>query len=96
VWFDRIDGAPVILRRMVQDEAPRVRLEAVRALSFVRTADSAEAALDVLRKPMDYYLQYVLDSTMTTLEPVWKPALSTRGIAGDNPAYGLGAREVFK
>ena len=86
VWFDRIDGAPVILRRMVQDEAPRVRLEAVRALSFVRTADSAEAALDVLRKPMDYYLQYVLDSTMTTLEPVWKPALSTRGIAGDNPA----------
>jgi azurin len=86
VWFDRIDGAAATMRRMVQDPAPRVRLEAVRALSFVRTVESAEAALDVLRAPMDYYLQYVLDSTMKTLEPVWKPALSTRGLASDNPA----------
>ena len=30
------------------------------------------------RKPMDYYLQYVLDSTMTTLEPVWKPRAHER------------------
>ena len=36
---------------------------------------------------MDYYLQYVLDSTMTTLEPVWKPVLTTRRpFADDNPA----------
>ena len=58
----------------------------MRALSFVRTVESAEAALEVLRAPMDYYLHYVLDSTMTTLETVWKPALSARGIANDNPA----------
>ena len=44
---------------MVNDEAPRVRLEAVRALSFVPTAAAAEIAVDVLAKPMDYYLQYV-------------------------------------
>ena len=36
---------------------------------------------------MDYYLQYVLDSTMTTLEPVWKPVLTTGApFAEDNPA----------
>ena len=36
---------------------------------------------------MDYYLHYVLDSTMTTLEPVWKPVLTTGGtFANDNPA----------
>jgi azurin len=85
-WFDRIDGAPALVRRMVQDPAPRVRLEAVRALSFVPTVASAEAALEVLRAPMDYYLHYVLESTMTTLQPVWKPALSTQRFASENPA----------
>ncbi len=86
-WFDRVDGAMALLAPMVRDEAPRVRLEAVRALSFVPTAAAAEAALTVLAKPMDYYLQYVLDSTMTTLEPKWKPVLTSGNpFAGDNPA----------
>ena len=86
-WFDRVDGAMDLLAPMVQDEAPRVRLEAVRALSFVPTAKAAATALGVLRKPMDYYLQYVLDSTMTTLEPQWKPVLlSTAPFVDDNPA----------
>ena len=44
-WFDRVDGAMALLAPMVRDEAPRVRLEAVRALSFVPTAAAAEAAL---------------------------------------------------
>jgi glucose/arabinose dehydrogenase/azurin len=86
-WFDRVDGAMALLAPMVRDDAPRVRLEAVRALSFVPTAEAAEAALAVLAKPMDYYLQYVLDSTMTTLEPVWKPRLTSGApFAEDNPA----------
>ena len=86
-WFDRVDGAMALLAPMVRDEAPRVRLEAVRALSFVPTAAAAEAALGVLAKPMDYYLQYVLDSTMTTLEPAWKPRLTSGApFAEDNPA----------
>jgi HEAT repeat protein len=85
-WFDRVDGAPAVMRRMVKDPAPRVRLEVVRAMSFVRTVESADTALEALKSPTDYYLNYVLDSTMTTLEPMWKPALSTRGIAADNPA----------
>jgi azurin len=85
-WFDRVDGAMALLAPMVRDEAPRVRLEAVRALSFVKTPAAAEAALTVLDRPMDYYLQYVLDSTMTTLEPAWKPLLTRGGsFATDNP-----------
>ena len=86
-WFDRLDGAMGLLAPLVRDEAPRVRLEAVRALSFVPTAAAAEAALAVLGTPMDYYLQYVLDSTMTTLQPKWKPVLTSGGaFAVDNPA----------
>ena len=86
-WFDRVDGAMALLTRAVKDPEPRVRLEAVRALSFVPTAEAANTALLVLAKPMDYYLHYVLDSTLSTLEPVWKPLLTTGGtFAGDDPA----------
>src|SRR6185503_18994867 len=75
-WFDRVDGALMVLKRMVSDPEPRVRLEAVRALSFVPTAEAASIALEVLEHPLDYYLQYTLDSTMTTLEKAWKPTLT--------------------
>ena len=85
-WFDRVDGAMALLAPMVRDEAPRVRLEAVRALSFVPTPAAAEAALGVLAKPMDYYPQCVLDSTMTTLEPVEAALTSGASFAEDNPA----------
>ena len=88
-WFDRVDDGMALLEAAVLDEAPRVRLEAVRALSFVPTAASAELALRVLGKPMDYYLQYVLDSTMTTLEPAWKPVLTTGGTFATGNAAGL-------
>ena len=36
--------------------------------------------------PVDYYLQYTLDSTITTLEKAWKPALTSgQPFAADNP-----------
>ena len=68
--FDRVDGALGHLGRLVNDEAPRVRLEVVRALSFLKSAAAAEIAVQVLRHPMDYYLRYVLDETTRALEPV--------------------------
>ena len=75
-----------LVQRLVKDPAPRVRLRAVRLLSFVPTRESAETALEVLRQPTDYYLQYVLDSTMTTLEKVWKPVLTSgKPFSADNP-----------
>jgi glucose/arabinose dehydrogenase/azurin len=85
-WFDRVDGGLMILKRMVNDPEPRVRLEAVRALSFVPTLGAAEIALEALKHPLDYYLQYVLDSTITSLEKTWKPALTSRQpFAAENP-----------
>lgn len=87
LWFDRLDDGMALLTKAVRDPAPRVRLEAVRAFSFVPTVASAEAALDVLAQPTDYYLQYVLDSTLTTLEPVWKAELSAgRPVSAARPA----------
>ncbi len=90
VWFDRVDGAMALLTPMVEDPAPRVRLEAVRACSFVPTTASAEAALKALNHPMDYYLRYVLDETMTALQGVWGPALSTSAAPGAGAGAGAG------
>src|SRR5262249_33258439 len=76
-----------LLEPRVNDENPRVRLEAVVALSFFTEARAAEVALEALRHPTDYYLDYGIKETLTTLEPYWKPALSSgKAFASNNPA----------
>src|SRR5260370_37412473 len=43
---------------------------------------------------MDYYLDYALKETMTTLEPYWKPALAAgKPLASDNP---VGVNYLFR
>lgn len=59
--FDRIAKA-------IDDEHPTVRLEAVRAASFLEGEDAIEVVLGVLEHEMDDYLQYTLDETMRQLE----------------------------
>ncbi len=79
---------PQVIERLAQaieDEHPRVRLEALVALSFFEEARAAELALRVLERPMDRFLEYALSQTLTTLEPYWKPALvKGRGLAQDH------------
>jgi HEAT repeat protein len=63
-----------LLKAQVNDEHPRVRLEAVRACSFFTTPQAADVALETLNHPMDKFLQYAMDETMTTLERFTKQA----------------------
>ena len=77
------------LAEMVTDENLRVRLEAVRALSFFETPEAAEIALTVLDKPSgDEMLNYTLDATMAALRPLWEPAFEkgTAFAAAKTPA----------
>ena len=67
-WLDRVDDPLGLLRARVEDPHPRVRLEAVRGLSFMEGDAAAEVALEVLNHDMDDYLQYTLDETMRALE----------------------------
>ena len=68
-WLDRVERPLELLRNGVADPHPRVRVEAVRALSFMRgEAEAAEVALEVLNQEVDDYLQYTLDETMRSLE----------------------------
>lgn len=86
-WMDRINDPMAILRKQVQDEFPRVRLEALLTLSFMKNAEAAEVALQALNKPTDYYLDYVLSETMRALEKYWKPAIASgKPFAAVNPA----------
>lgn len=71
--IDRYDNAFAVFNRAVDDKHPRVRLEGVRALSFVHTPESAKAALSVINHPMDYWLEYTLEHTLHALKPVIDP-----------------------
>lgn len=86
-WRDRVSDPIGLLRVQADDDYPRVRLEAVRACSFFRDGNAAEAALLALKHPMDYYLTYTLTETMRQLEPYWKKAVQEgTTFAADNPA----------
>ncbi len=67
-WLDQIDAPLDLLEPRINDPHPRVRLEAVRALSFLQGDEAIELALGVLEHDMDDYLQYTLDETMRVLE----------------------------
>jgi putative heme-binding domain-containing protein len=80
-----LPSAFAMLREKVQDEHPRVRLEAIRGLSFFPTMESVDAALAALEFPLDSWLEYTLEHTIGALEPVWSEAFSNGKFATENP-----------
>jgi azurin len=89
-WRDRVPDALDLLKTQAGDEDPRVRLQAVRAASFFRTADAATVVTAALKLKMDYYLDYTAGETMRQLEPFVRKALESGqakpGGAGDSAA----------
>ncbi|MCG3197625.1 MAG: hypothetical protein GHCLOJNM_02113 [bacterium] len=73
-WLDRVEEPLALLERAVRDEHPRVRLEAVVALSFVPDPRSIEIATLAVYKPMDRYLEFALRNTAIALERNWMPS----------------------
>ena len=62
------------LRDGANDPSGLVRLEAAIAASYIGTPEALEAALDLLKHPMDPYLTYALRTSLDshTLQPLWK------------------------
>ena len=75
-WRERAGDVSGRLRRLVADEHPLVRLEAVRALSFFRDQEAINIALESLVMPQDDYLAYVFRETMQTLSRRVPPAMA--------------------
>jgi putative membrane-bound dehydrogenase-like protein len=67
-WRDRVKEPLQLLRTQINDAHPRVRLEAIRALSFFHTEDALAVAVELLAHPTDQYLNYTFTETLNTLE----------------------------
>jgi hypothetical protein len=70
-WHDRVADPLELLRKQINDEHPRVRLEAIRALSFVQGPSATKAqeiSLESLLHDQDDYLEYTLRETSKTLD----------------------------
>jgi len=84
--WERIPNAYEIIKPLVADAHPRVRLEVVRALSYVPSLDAAETAVSVTKLPMDYYLDYTLEHTLRAQDGFWKEPLAAGQFSKDNTA----------
>ena len=73
-WRDRVPDALDELAVQIEDSHPRVRLEALVALSHIPSLLSMELALSVLNQAMDRYLEYALTLTVNALREIWEPA----------------------
>jgi putative membrane-bound dehydrogenase-like protein len=71
-WADRWPDAAEWLRKTVNDEHPRVRLEAVVASSYLQSTEAVSIATKVLDYPMDRFLDYALRQSVRALQPLWE------------------------
>lgn len=75
-WRPRLQADAVgIFRDGVTDDHPRVRLEAVCALSEIPAVEAAKTALLVLDRPLDRFLDFALWKTMRDTKDHWLPAV---------------------
>jgi len=74
-WRDRVPDVLSLLKVQANDEHPRVRLEAVRAASFFNGKDlpaAYDVAYNILKQPLDYYLDYCYRETLKQFKNVSK------------------------
>lgn len=71
--FLPLGGLHGYLRGAANDPSGLVRLEAAIAASYIGTPEALDAALDLLKHPMDEYLTFVLRTALdsATLKPHW-------------------------
>ena len=94
-WRDRIPDALDLLKTQAADEDPRVRLQAIRAASFFRTADAASVVTTALKHPKDYYIEYTAGETMRQLEPFVRKALESAQARGGAPGADAETTKIF-
>ncbi len=82
-WADRIDAPAELLAKAVDDPAPQVRLEAVRALAAIGGRRAAELALHAVDHERDEPLDYAVWLTSRDLRDAWLPAVIDGSFADD-------------
>lgn len=70
-WHDRVPDALDLLAKQVVDEEPRVRLQAIWALSFFhgeQAVRASEVVVESLVHPQDEFIKHTFDETSKTLD----------------------------
>ncbi len=75
-WHLRLENPLELLRKSIQDEHPRVRLEAIIAASYMKSANAMEVAAMAQDQPRDRFINYALKLCVQALKPYWQPALA--------------------
>jgi putative heme-binding domain-containing protein len=88
-WHRRLPEPLVLLAQRVEDENPRVRLEAVRVLASIPTIQAAGLAMRALDRPIDSFLDYALWLTARQLQLVWLPEVRAGRFAFDGSSSRL-------
>ncbi len=70
-WHKRLPSALNLMAEASADLHPRVRVEAVRALSKIPSLASADLVLKVLDRPMDSFLDYAVWLSINDLAQPW-------------------------
>ena len=74
-WADRLEAPAELLAPLVDDPAPQVRLEAVRALAVLGGTRAAELALHAVDHDRDDSLDYAVWLAARELREAWLPAV---------------------
>ena len=89
-WADQLPDPLALLRPLVQDENPRVRLQAVVACAYVPKAEAMEVAAIAADFPTDRFLGYALNQAVFALKPFWLPAFKSGSLNLANQSSRLG------
>ena len=76
-WAERLTDPLGLLRPLVVDEHPRVRLQAVVACTYVLKPGAMEVAAIAADYPSDKFLLYALNQAVFSLKPHWLPAFQS-------------------
>ncbi len=77
VWGDRVPQALEMLKVLAADKHPKVRVEAVRAASFLKQPEAVEIVLVAAEQPADPFVAVVSVETMKVLEPMVQAAIKS-------------------
>ncbi|MBI1248375.1 sorbosone dehydrogenase [bacterium] len=75
-WHDEVSDPMGLFTAAVRDEHPRVRLEGVRALATIPSAEGMIVGLEATRQPMDRFLDFAVWQLVEDLAPYWVPKLT--------------------
>ncbi len=93
---ERIPTAVEYLKKYAVEESPRVRIEALRGLSFFRSADAIDAVFAAAKLPTDKWLDYMIISTLGATEGAWTGRFLAKQIGQDDPKTKAVCEDIIK